>query len=100
MTLTININKGKHDKCLVPGCTGGSKDKFGMYRHFAYWHPEVKIRKDEDGELQQFKLCGMFSKDIEKHQKSKKCENLRKRRVNETNQDRQEKANEIKFCCI
>ena len=39
----------------------------------------------------------MFSKDIEKHQKSKTCENLRKRRVNETNQDRQAKANEIKF---
>ena len=36
----VRIEKGKNNRCPIPGCVGGAKDKFRMYRHFAWKHPE------------------------------------------------------------
>lgn len=40
--------KGRHNRCLVPGYVGGSKNKFGICRHFCHKHPEtIKIISED-----------------------------------------------------
>ena len=43
------IVKGQLSKCPVPGCSGGGTERFTMYRHFCYRHPEHDIVIEEDG---------------------------------------------------
>ena len=38
-----NFTKGRNNKCPYPGCNGGGKDTFGIYRHFASRHPQADI---------------------------------------------------------
>ena len=68
-----------------------------MYRHFCRKHPEAKLIIKADGEVDRCKLCGMFSKDVEKHQKTKECEIGRRRRKYEYLQDRQAMADGVEF---
>ena len=68
-----------------------------MYRHFCRRHHEAKIIIVEDGETERCKSCGMFAVDVEKHQKTKTCEEGRKRREMERKQDQQAEAGDRKF---
>ena len=56
---TVDVRKGKNNRCPVLGCIGSSKDKFGVYRHFCLKHPEAKLIIAEDGEASRCDLCGM-----------------------------------------
>ena len=93
----VDVEKGRHNKCPVPGCTGGSKDKFGMYRHFCFRHQEAKLVIQEDGECERCELCGMFSMNVTHHQKTATCRKARGRRTHEVMQDKQAKAEDAKF---
>ena len=93
----VRIERGKNNECPIPGCVGGAKDKFGMYRHFAWKHPEKDISIDDDGLLPKCPKCRMHCSDMEKHLQSKTCEKIFTRRRNEDLQDKQVMADEIKF---
>ena len=93
----VDIVKGNNNTCPIPGCSGSSKDKFGMYRHFCLRHPEATIFIPQDGRAERCKLCGMFSMNIEKHQKTKTCSIGRKQREAEKLQNLQADANKVKF---
>ena len=95
-SFTINI-KDRYTMCPVPGCAGGSSNKYRMYRHFCFKHPEAIVVVPEDGILPQCKLCGMFTKNIKKHQKIETCQKGRRRRKNEQLQDTQHQAQQINF---
>ena len=96
-TFNIDIAKGANNNCPIPGCTGTSKDKFGMYRHFCWCHPEAKIIIKDDGEVERCNLCGMFLKNVERHQKTKECEIGRRRRKHEKLQNEQARADSVEF---
>ena len=96
-TFNIRVVKGKNNKCPIPGCVGGAKDKFGMYRHFAWKHPEKNITIDDDGVLPKCPRCKMHCANMEKHMRSTTCERLSNRRQNEVLQDQQAMANDVKF---
>ena len=68
-----------------------------MYRHFCFRHPKAKIIIAEDGELPRCPLCGYFTGNVEKHQKTEACRKGRARRRNEEKQRKQAKLEEIKF---
>ena len=55
----IHFTKNKFNKCPVSACSGGGKDKFGMYRHFCGRHPDADIEIIEDGILPKCQYCGM-----------------------------------------
>jgi hypothetical protein len=93
----LHIVKGVHNNCPVPGCTGGSKDKFGMYRHFCFRHHEAKLTIQDDGECERCDLCGMFAVNMQQHQKTATCRKARGRRTHEEMQDKQADAEEVKF---
>ena len=95
---SLTFQKGKTNKCPVPQCTGGGRDKFGIYRHFCFMHPRADIVITEDGILPKCSLCGMrVSGDISKHQTSYTCKKGSYRRQNEIKQDQQFQANNVKF---
>ena len=94
---SVHVSNNTINKCPVPGCTGGSRDKFGMYRHFCLRHPEATIVIPEDGELQRCNLCGMFAMDMGRHQKTSTCKKGRGRRGNEMLQDKQAEAEKVTF---
>ena len=96
-TYFLNFKKGKRNQCPVKGCCGGGSDKFGIYRHFCTRHPKAKIIVEQDGELNRCELCGMFTADVQKHQKSKTCEKLRGRRKHEKLLAEQQKADGVSF---
>ena len=94
----LPFRHGRMNKCPVPGCTGGGRDKFGIYRHFCLIHPQATIVIDEDGMLPKCQICGMrVSGDISKHQNSFTCKRGASRRQNEIKQDRQYDAENVKF---
>ena len=66
-TYEVNIICKQHNKCPVPNCTGESKDKFGMHRHFCLRHVKDKLIIAADGELPRYPLWGVFVKDVTKH---------------------------------
>ena len=96
-TFKINFWKGKDNKCPIPGCTGGGKDKWGMYRHFCLKHFESNLIIKEDGELPRCNLCGMYTKDVTAHQKTKTCLKGKKRRECEILQNKQAEADDVVF---
>ena len=96
-TYKINFVKNKFNKCPITGCTGGGKDKFGMYRHFCGRHPEADIEIMEDGILPKCLHCGMRTSNLERHEKSSTCRKARNRRIHERKQDKQHQANNIHF---
>ena len=93
----VEVSRGVHNKCPVPGCTGGSSDKFGMYRHFGLRHPEATINIPEDGEVERCDLCGMFALNMFRHQTTSTCKKGRGRRENEKLQEKQAEAEEVIF---
>ena len=93
----LDFLKGKFNPCLVENCTGGAKEKFGMYRHFCLVHPQADILIMEDGKLPKCTKCGMRVVDMDKHLDSYTCKKGASRRANEIKQDRQARAEEVKF---
>ena len=93
----ISVKRGENNRCPIPGCPGGSKDKFGMYRHFCARHNDATIIIREDARLKRCELCGMFTANVQKHQTTKTCMNFRRRRENEQKQNNQAKADEVSF---
>ena len=83
------VRKSVYNRCPVAQCSGGGRDKFGVYRHFCFRHPQATIIIDEDGELPRCERCGMFTKDLEKHRKTSTCKKGMERRQNEKKQDEQ-----------
>ena len=79
----MKVRKGTFNQCPVVNCSGGGRDKFGVYRHFCFRHPQATIIIDEDGELPRCDECGMFTRDIEKHKGSSTCRKGAERRRNE-----------------
>ena len=93
----VDIEKGKYNNCPIPGCTGGSKDKFGMYRHFCYRHSEATLIIKDDGLLPKCSLCSMHAKFMTRHKSSTTCKRARVRRNNESMQDKQFEAGKVIF---
>ena len=94
----INFQKGTLNRCPVPNCIGGGRDKFGLYRHFCLIHPQANIMIDEDGILPKCQMCGMrISGNMDQHQNSFTCKRGRMRRQNEIKQDQQFVASNVKF---
>ena len=89
--------KGKFNKCPVTHCTGGGKEKFGMYRHFYYRHPKADILVEEDGILPKCEWCGMRTARLQKHMESDTCKRARGRRTNEIQRSLQDKAEMVSF---
>ena len=54
---SINFKKGTFNECPVANCSGGARDKFGMYRHFCLIHPRADIIIEQDGILQKCNKC-------------------------------------------
>ena len=50
---------------------------------FYFQHPKAETMVREDGILQRCELCGMFNKNIEKHQRPEMCKKGQKRREHE-----------------
>ena len=92
-----SVTKGSFNPCPVTTCTGGGRDKFGLYRHFAYIHPEAEITIAEDGTLQKCDKCGMRCKNIQQHQKTTTCIKLSQKRKNEIQGKKQERADTVIF---
>ena len=89
------IVKGKFNACPVENCQGGGRDKFGIYRHFCFRHPTATVVIRQDGLLPKCELCGMHTRDVKKHQRTKTCEIGRGRRLNEQKQVAQARADSI-----
>ena len=68
-----------------------------MYRHFCLKHPLASLTIREDGPLERCALCGVFAKEMEKHQKTATCKKGRMRREHEEKQDRQAEAERVVF---
>ena len=96
-TFNIQITRGKLNNCPIPGCTGGSKDKFGMYRHFCLRHVEANLIISGDGQLDRCSKCGIFAADMEKHTDSATCKKGATRRTNEEMRKLQCAANDAKI---
>ena len=75
-TYEIKFKKNRFNKCPVEGCSGGGKDKFGLYRHFCGRHPGAEIKIEEDGWLPKCQQCGMRMADPKKHEGSVTCKKL------------------------
>ena len=91
------VVKGINNRCPVPGCEGGGTDKFSFYQHFAWRHNGATIRIEGDGEMPKCELCGMYSANIPRHQKTKTCLRLRKKRENERLQDLQVEGDDVRI---
>ena len=93
----IDFHRGKFNNCPVPQCTGGGKEKFGIYRHFCLIHPQADIVINEDVELPKCQKCGMRARDLTKHLDTYTCKRGAARRNHEAKQDQQYQANQVKF---
>ena len=78
-----HVIKGQFNHCPIPGCTGGGKDCFTVYRHFCYRHTDDEIVIDKEGWLPKCDLCGMRTQNITQHQRSTTCRAARRRREHE-----------------
>ena len=93
----MNYTRGCFNRCPVPGCSGGGKDTFSVYRHFANRHPDAEIEIRGDRDTVKCDLCGQRCYDLIKHQKTSTCMKNRRRRGNEEKQTLQAKGNRITF---
>lgn len=80
------ITKNCANKFPIQGCPGGGKDKHSIYRHFCLRHHQATSIIKEDGKLPRCPLCGYFTHDLERHQKTKACRKGQARRSNEEKQ--------------
>ena len=93
----IGFVKNSFNACPVENCSGGGRDKFGLYRHFCLRHPGATLIIRGDKRLDKCELCGMQAENMKKHQNSSTCRKARKRRENEVKQDQQKKAEGVEF---
>ena len=93
----MDVTRGNFNNCPVPNCTGGGRDKFGIYRHFCLIHPRADIIINDDGELPKCPKCGMRTSNLEKHLDSYTCKKGTIRRQNKDRQDKQAAAENVKF---
>ena len=56
-TFWVDTSRGLKNAYPVPGCIGGARDKFGMYRHFSLRHPEARIVIMVDSIVSKCILC-------------------------------------------
>ena len=89
--------KSQKTDCPVANCSGGSKGKSGMYRHFCLKHVSATLVIAEDGLLPRCPECFMFVRDIFKHRNSFTCKRGKQRRDNEILEKRQEFAEEVEL---
>ena len=92
----VEVVNGRRNACPIPGCTGNSMDKFGMYRHFCYRHPEASVSVNGDA-TERCEMCGMFTTNMAKHQNTQTCKKGRTRRRNEDLQDKQAEGDKVEF---
>ena len=91
----LDFKKGMFNKCPVVNCSGGARDKFGMYCHFCLIHPRADIIIEQDGELPKCIKCGMRVADLNKHVDSYTCRKGSMRRINEVRQKEQAAAEKV-----
>ena len=82
-----NFTKGYFNKCSIPGCSGGGKDTFTIYRHFAGRYPRVEIVILGNKDTVKYDLCGQKCYNLERHKKTKICKKISLKRKNEKHQD-------------
>ena len=92
-----NFTKGTFNKCPVPTCTGGGKDTFGIYRHFAWKHPEATTTISGDRGVNACDKCGMKCYNLTTHRDKSTCKKLQTRRKHEILQDKQAEAESVTF---
>ena len=96
-TYRIAIAKARRNECPIAGCPGGGRDKHGMYRHFCLRHPKATIIIEEDGVLPRCPLCGYFTNNLDRHQKTEACQKGQARRKNEEQQEKQARLDQVKI---
>ena len=96
-TYEARVVKGVHNACPVPGCGGGGTDKFSFYQHFAWRHNDATVHIEGDDDMAKCEKCGMYSANVERHQKTKTCLRLRTKRENERLQDLQARGEEVRI---
>ena len=87
--------RGKPKQCPVQGCEGGGMDRFSIFQHFAWVHGGATLTVRGEETLPKCRLCGMQVRNVERHQKTKTCERLQRRRVNEGLQDKQYESEKV-----
>ena len=92
-----NFTKGIFNYCPVPGCSGGGKDTFAIYRHFCNRHPKANIVISGDRNVVKCDSCGMMCRDLEKHKKTNYCKKDTAQRRNERLQELQAVTNDVTF---
>ena len=92
-----SFTKGRHNACPVPQCPGGGRDKFGVYRHYAFRHPNDEIIIAEDGILPKCDQCGMQTIDIATHYNSTTCKKGMRQRENAEKRKTQALAEHVQF---
>jgi len=93
----MNYTRGSFNECPVPGCSGGGKDTFSVYRHFANRHPDADIEIRGDRDTLKCELCGQRCYDLNKHKQTSTCMKNRTRRSNEIKQTLQAKGDKVRF---
>ena len=96
-TYCMKVSKTRRNACPINGWPCGGRDKHSIYRHFCLRHPMATIIVEEDGELPRCPLCGYFTNNIDRHQRTEACRKGRTRRINEVKQDEQEKISKVEF---
>jgi len=92
-----NFTKGIFNNCPVPGCSGGGKDTFAVYRHFCNRHPKADIVISGDRKVIKCDRCGMMCRNLEKHKETSYCKKDTAQRKNEQLRELQALANDVKF---
>ena len=71
----------RHDsKGTCPACYCNIKSRHGMRRHFGWRHEEDTVEIEGEGLLPKCDLCGLHTKDVEKHKGNKDCTRLQEKK--------------------
>ena len=92
-----NFTKGHYNKCPVPNCSGGGRDTYAIYNHFASRHPNADIRINGDRDVVKCDSCGQNCRNLEKHKKSAMCKKMTNRRINARKRQIQMAAEKAEF---
>lgn len=93
----MTVAKGQFNKFPIVGCSGGRKDKYGVYKHFCLRHTAANIQIEGDGIQPKYELCGMKTKNVERHKESTTCLKARRRRANKVRHDLQAEAGKVEL---
>ena len=95
-TFSTSIETGIRNLCPVAECSGSATNRYRMYRHFAYIHPEATLIVDGVS-LPKCSLCKMHHKNMDKHMNTDICKTLQGRRINEEKERLQAEAEDVNF---